>query len=319
MQNYGKKTRLRVDICNTCLRFVSLLLIVVFCFGCSKKDAHVTQNVVLRVGTDVLTLDEIQKQVPLEKYSTLTREQVANYVQVWLEKELLVQEAYRTGLDKHPDLPAVLKQAERDFLVNLLIDSVYSKDVYVPEQEMINYYERNKENYDRSENEIHTLCILVDDEKVAYEARRRILRGEDFEQVAKEVSIDYARRNRIDMGYFKPSEVVPEIARHVFDYKVGSVTSVIKSDFGYHIFKILDRRNSHTVKDYEEVKDEIRNNIIADRKTERYQNYITSLKSNVEIVSNYGLLNQLFNDDKPPQQIQKVPPVAESNMEHSND
>ena len=225
------------------------------------------------------------------------------------------------GLDKNSRLADVLKQAEREFLVNQMLDSLYKTELYIPEQEMINYYERNKENYIRGTREIRALTILVEDKNEANQIRRRVLRGENFEDVARELSLDYQRKNRIDMGYFSPGDVVPEIARKLFsnNYKIGSVTYPIKSDFGWHLFKIVDIRMPNKIREYEEVKEEIRTNIQAERKKQVYQNYITSLKSTVEIETNYKLLNKLIKTEQIISPEQMATSDSTTNMESSND
>jgi len=187
-----------------------------------------------------------------------------------------------------------------------LLDSLIHKNVHVSEQEAFNYYEMNKDNFLRAKPEIRALHILVADENQANEARRKIVRGDDFEIVAKEISLDYEKKSRIDMGYFSPDDVVPEIARSIFSWRVGSITRPIQSEFGYHIFKILDQKEANTLREFDDVKDLIMDRILAKKKEELYKDLITSLKSKIEVKTNFDYLKEMYRDSS---KIQQSTPI----------
>ena len=273
-----------------------VLFLTIFTLVSCEKETESNKKVIVQVGNQELSVEDLKDVIPQKQDELVTQEQVQNYIQRWIDNELIYQEALRQGMNESAELERVLRRAEKEYLINELLDSLMTKSINIPEQEIINYYEMNKDNFIRGKTEIKVLHILVSESGEANELRRRILRGEDFEEVAREASIDYKRKNRIDLGYFSSDDVVPEIASSLFRWRVGSVTRPIKSEFGYHIFKILDKKEPNTLKDYEEVKDEIVERLLAKRKEEIYKDYITNLKSKVEIKTNYDYLKAFFKD-----------------------
>jgi peptidyl-prolyl cis-trans isomerase C len=275
----------------------TVLIFFLFLIACGSNKEPVPQKVIIQVGEEKLTIEQLKQDIPLSPENKMTREQVLNYIQRWVENELIAKEAYNIGLDRNPEVEKVLQKAEKEYLVNKLLDSLVTDNIYIPEQDLINYYEREKDSYIRGHQEIRAMSILVADLNEANAIRARLLRKEDFETVAKEVSLDYEKKKRIDLGYFSPEDVVPEVARRVFSWKVGSITKPIRSEFGYHIFKIMDRKLANSVREFDEVKEDICKILIAEKKREIYQRYITNLKSKVTIKSNYNVLNELFQNN----------------------
>ena len=217
------------------LKLILTLFIIIISLVSCESEKKKQEKVIIKIGDEVLTLGMLKNVIPPHQKKFLTHEQIQNYIQMWIDNELLYQEALRLGMNKNRELDQILKKAERDFLIDRLLDSLLTVNISISEQEIINYYEMNKDNFIRAKPEIKALHILVSSEEQANQIRRRIIRGDDFEEVAKEASLDYLRRKRIDMGYFSPDDVVPEIASSVFRWRVGSVTRPIKSEFGYHI------------------------------------------------------------------------------------
>ncbi len=275
---------------------VLMLLLITFSILSCEKEIESEKKVIVQVGRQELSVEDLEDVIPQKHDELVTQEQIQNYIQRWIDNELIYQEALRLGMNKSADLSSVLRRAEKEYLINRLLDSLMTAKIDFQEQEIINYYEMNKDNFIRGKTEINVLHILVSEISEANELRTRIMRGQDFEELAREASLDYKRKKRIDLGYFSSDDVVPAIASSLFKWRVGSVTRPIKSEFGYHIFKIKDKREPNTLKEYEEVKDEIVERLLAKRKEEMYKDYITSLKSKVEIKTNYDYLKAFFND-----------------------
>ena len=277
------------------------IMVLGFCWltilcSCGEKRAE-SKKVVVRVRNEELTLDMLKEMIPLDNPNTLSYEQVQNYIQRWIEQELMYQEAVNLGLKKNDvELNKILRQAEKNYLVDSLLDSLLTADVPITEDEVLEYYEKNKDNFLSERMEIRALHILVDDINTAREVRRRLVNGEDFESVAKEVSLDYQRHQRIDLGYFASENIIPEIGNLLFRQGKGALTQPLSSQFGYHIFKILDKRNPNTQRELEEVKDEINARLLATKRNEIYTDFIADIKNKVDVKTNFEYLRDLFAD-----------------------
>ncbi len=94
-----------------------------------------------------------------------------------------------------------------------------------------------------TQDEVAARHILVDSEEKAKELRAKIMGGADFAEVAKENSTDPGSKDQGGLlGYFTKGQMVPEFDNAVFKMIKGQVSEPIKTNFGWHIIKLEDRR-----------------------------------------------------------------------------
>jgi len=109
----------------------------------------------------------------------------------------------------------------------------------------------------KPETEIRASHILVETEDQAKDIVKRIKAGEDFAKLATELSKDPGSGQQGgDLGFFTKERMVPEFSTAAFALAPGQVSDPVKSQFGYHVIKLVDKREK-PVPTYEEVKDQI--------------------------------------------------------------
>lgn len=264
--------------------------------GCHSPEKKKDDKVIVSVGEGNLTLDELLDAVPASMKSRISKEQINNYIQQWIEMELIYRESLRSGLDKDENILKELEDAKREILVRHYLDQHLSDDEAVTDAEALDYYNENKDSYKLEDDEIRAFHILVATSNEANTAYQRINRGEDFETVAREVSLDFEENNRIDLGYFNREEIVPELSARVFSSRIGSTTRPLQSDFGYHIFKILDRKQKGSYQDFENVKDQIMARLKSIKRNEQYTDLILRLRNKTNYNVNVEPLKEFFKD-----------------------
>ncbi|MCK4717117.1 MAG: peptidyl-prolyl cis-trans isomerase [Thermoplasmata archaeon] len=84
--------------------------------------------------------------------------------------------------------------------------------------------------------------ILVDNEKKANEIYEKIMGGTDFAKMAKLHSSCPSKRNGGDLGLFGKGQMVREFEGAAFSMQVGEVSKPIKTQFGWHIIKVTDKK-----------------------------------------------------------------------------
>lgn len=137
----------------------------------------------------------------------------------------------------------------------------------VPEEEVRAFYERTKQGYISKEAAVNVRHILVswgkdasnDEQKKAREkieqARKRILEGEDFVEVAKKFSEDKSAYYGGHLGYIKLGYMPPEFDKAAFSLKPGEISEIVKTKHGYHLLTVMDIRPKGTTKKYESLRD----------------------------------------------------------------
>lgn len=144
------------------------------------------------------------------------------------------------------------EQFKKTLKVALLQEKAAAKDIKVTEKEMKDYYKNLKP-------EIKASHILVEDEKTAKEVLAKLDKGAKFEALAKEYSKDTGSAEKGgDLGWFGAGKMVPEFEEAAYKLKVGEISNPVKSQFGYHIIKLTDKKK---LKSYDEMKEEIKSEV----------------------------------------------------------
>ena len=71
----------------------------------------------------------------------------------------------------------------------------------------------------------------------------RLNKGEKFEDLAKQYSLDGSKDYGGDLGYFSAGEMVSEFSKAAFALKPGELSKPVKTDYGWHIIKLEDRKD----------------------------------------------------------------------------
>jgi peptidyl-prolyl cis-trans isomerase C len=169
-----------------------------------------------------------------------------------IDGQLVVQKATADKLDQTPDFTEKLGYLHDKALMEVMLGDV-AKAATTDENLHKTYDEAAKAQ--KPETEIHARHILVATEADAQAALKRVKGGEDFAKVAKDVSKDPGSEGG-DLGWFTKDRMVPEFADAAFKLDKGQVSDPVKSQFGWHIIQVEDKRQK-TFPPFDEVKDQI--------------------------------------------------------------
>ena len=134
---------------------------------------------------------------------------------------------------------------KRALKLNMLQEKAAIADIKVTEKEL-------KEAYNNAKPEIKARHILVADEKTAKEVTAKLDKGEDFAKLAKEYSTDTGSAQKGgDLGWFGAGKMVAEFEDAAYKLKKNEISEPIKSQFGYHIIQLLDKKDKEP---YEKMK-----------------------------------------------------------------
>jgi peptidyl-prolyl cis-trans isomerase SurA len=108
------------------------------------------------------------------------------------------------------------------------------------------------------------------------EIKQRIDKGADFAEQAKLYSEDGSAPQGGDLGWLSPGETVPEFEGPMDALKVGQISGLVQSGFGWHLIQVLERRNTDV--SVEQKRQQARNSIRAFRSDEAYQDWLRQLR-----------------------------------------
>jgi peptidyl-prolyl cis-trans isomerase C len=93
------------------------------------------------------------------------------------------------------------------------------------------------------EQEVHARHILVETEDEAKAIKAELDKGADFAELAKKKSKDPGASDGGDLGFFTKEQMVPEFSEVAFKLEPGKISDPVKSQFGWHIIKVEEKRN----------------------------------------------------------------------------
>ena len=201
--------------------------------------------VLLEIGNEKIPLSEFKAIYEKNNNNpSYAEKDLRDYMDLFIKFKLKVHEARELGLDTLPQLKKELAGYRKQLAQPYLNDKEVTDKLI-------------KEAYERMKYEIRASHILVKvpqdalpkDTLAAYKkimaARKRIIKGEPFEKVAKEVSEDeYVKQTGGDLGYFSALYMVYPFENAAYNTNVGEVSMPVRTQFGYHLVKVTDKRPS---------------------------------------------------------------------------
>jgi parvulin-like peptidyl-prolyl isomerase len=190
-------------------------------------------------------------------------------------------------------LEAYKKQIEKSLQRQKLINWSVKVDEKAGEKELREFYQKNISRYRTNETYRPGQILFVIPKGATPEEIREIRRkcqkvldkikkGEDFGEMALLYSQDASNRDRGDLGFFKKGELLPVFEREALRLKVGEVSGIIRTEFGFHIIKLLDRKGMDPLP-FEEVIERVKADYYEGEMEKAFRQFLVTLKEKAVI------------------------------------
>lgn len=260
-------------------------------YGYEFFDSGTGAGYLPTVKTDVLN-EVVQQQVFEDKAKELgliddenaimeeAKDQMNDYIDALSNKD-----GFNNALDKYGlTNDDFLTYFRHNVIQNKLYDET-TKDVTVTDDEIKKYYDENPYEFTEEENTMNLSHILVSTEDEAKVVIDRINGGESFEAVAKAVSKDTetAEKGGLlgDVTYVN-SGLVQEFTDAAIKLKAGEISKPVKTTYGWHVIK-CNSKEEYPEKAFDEVKEDIKTNLLSDKKNEAFNNNYNKWKEAAKV------------------------------------
>jgi peptidyl-prolyl cis-trans isomerase C len=293
---------------------ISLFAFLILSFslwGCDQWGGALPENVLARINEEEITFDEFDrefKEAILEPGRDSRGENLGSlkraYLDQVIERKILAQEARQLRIKiSEEELNQIIVEIRKDYPgegfgeklslkgmtldqwkglleEKLLAEKMMRENIRyrgkIDDKEALQYYETHRSSF-HLEQRVRVRQIIVADGEEAIQILKRLKKGEEFGKLAREKSMGPEKVEGGDLGYFSPGERPAEFDP-VFKMEVGTLSEVIKSPYGYHIFKLEERMGPREIS-FEEVRLIISQELRKKKGEEEYQRWLKGLKN----------------------------------------
>ena len=291
--------------------------------GCEPSmEQEIPSPILATVNQDAITLEDFNMLLRgpaflsdgIERFQP-PRELIQNLVDELIERHLLLQEAHRQQLtisnseyeeavkrikedytqqefeslfkEKGIHLVDWGKKLREDLLIKKILSLNIDQKIMIPEEKAKKYYKAHTQDFMVPER-VKAKHIVAAKEEGAKKIHHMVLQGASFETLAKEKSLSPDAEQGGDLGLFTKGEM-PEAFDVVFSLKESAISPIVKTPYGFHIFKVEKIFPSRTLS-YREVRPQIQDILFQEKREALYQEWIKDLKSASSIKLNLSVL-----------------------------
>lgn len=233
-------------------RILLLLLVACVAAGCKRKPS-VPPDVVARVGERMITLADFKRYLERNtgtELAQLNPEVASALLDQYVEEIVLSEYAATHGIEVPAEKIAAAVRNEAGSTVIEKRDEMRRQQlindlaVKIPEpspDQISAYYDQHAAEF-RTGEALRVRQILVQDEKLAGDIREQLKKGADFGELSAEHSTAPNAKKGGEIGYVSRGDLPQMFEDEIFRLGPGEVSSVIRTDQSFHIFRVDERR-----------------------------------------------------------------------------
>ena len=233
--------------------------------------------------------DKLIEQEAKRSGVRVTAKEIESALEEVRQRNNATQEDIEKALEKEGmKLDGLKKQIEKRIQRMKILQWAVKTEAKGGEKELIDFYQKNINRYRSIEvyRPRHILFIVPkgatpeqvqEAKKKCQKVLEKINKGEDFGEMALLYSEDMTAKDRGDLGYFKKGELLTSFEREALRLKVGEVSGIVRTDFGFHIIKLTDRKGGGSVP-VEEVKEKVWQDYQENEAEKAFKQFISNLR-----------------------------------------
>jgi peptidyl-prolyl cis-trans isomerase C len=203
------------------------------------------------------------------------------FVENLVMNDLLFEEGKQAGFEKDAEVERQVNDLRKRLVIQRVMRQ-YQTPPTITDEQVRAYYDQNANLY--STTQIRASHILVKDEETAKQLLAEIKADPNkFADLAREKSTDTSSAKKGgDLGTFGQGRMVPDFERVAFKLKVGEISEPVKTQYGYHIITVTERKEGEP-KPFDQVKEQIRATLRNQGLQQQVQGHFDELKKKADL------------------------------------
>ena len=265
--------------------------------GCGKESGNAKNSgpPVLKINDWSYSAADMEKEIgqQLRQASQMqpffaSKEGQKQFLDRVTRRELLVQEAEKRKMSETPEVAEQVANLRRELMIRALVQDEIGNKVKVEEKDVEEYFKAHPDEF--SGDTVHLRHIVLQNEDEAKDIKARLTKNESFDDLAKKYSKDSATAAKGgDLGFLSREQVLPEFARVAFSLKPGEVSDPVKTPFGFHVIKLMERKKGQPAS-LDQVKGQLQRRLTEERQSQRFQAWLKELEAGAKITKDESLL-----------------------------
>ena len=255
----------------------------------NDQDLATAKNRILESLIDAEVLYQESQKEGVKVDDRAVNEQIEK-----MKKRFSDETKYKKAIERmHVSEKEFRTEIQRALAIKKLLDTNMRQKITVTEEESKKYYNDNQNLFKEPEqvkaSQIWIKATPKDEESKKNQAlkkiemvQKKIQQGEDFGILAKTYSEGPSAQHKGDLGYVKRGQMAKPFEDAVFALNVGEVSGIVKTQFGYHLIKVIDKKPARTTP-YKEVQPMIEQHLKKEKEKTEIQGYIENLKKSAKI------------------------------------
>ncbi len=265
--------------------------------ACGREGGGKAQGpTVLKVNDWAYTAADLEKDIGQElrraprelQHFFASKDGQKQFLDRVVRRELLMQEAEKRKLGDQAEVAEQVANLRRELMIRALVQEEIAGKIKVEDKDVQDYFAAHPDEF--SGDTVRLRHILVQTEGEAKEIQARLAKNEAFEELAKKFSRDTNSAPKGgDLGYLGREQMLPDFARAAFALKPNEVSDVVKTPFGFHLIKLVDRKKGEPLA-FDQVKGQLQRRLTDERQSQRFQTWIKELEAGAKITRDESLL-----------------------------
>ena len=234
---------------SNCLKILLIIFVIYLPLsGCGKSSGSLPENVLAKVGSEELTIEKAMSEVPSFLLKQDSARVLEKYRDQWAENKIIENEAYKNRVHLSEEYELRLESLKKELLKDLykeMLIAQFGDQFRVSRDEAQNYYQANKEQFVLNEKHVRYRHLSTRTRTEAAEARRALLNGESWENVANKYSLNPEIQLKNAQRLYPISMAGGDIEilnRYLKVIGLSEISPIARSGNGFHFVQLLEEK-----------------------------------------------------------------------------
>jgi parvulin-like peptidyl-prolyl isomerase len=224
---------------------------------------------------------ELQYQDAKTRDIKIDKEKITQQIEKF-KKRFKSSKEYKKALETQGVSEEQLRaKVEKELLAQAAFNRAVTEKAKISDEAVKEYYDKNASRFKQPES-VKLRLISTKEEQKARDISAKLKEGDDFADLASNLSEDSYRVRGGDVGYMHKGRMLPEIDEAAFKMKAGEVSEPIKADDSWFIIKVEDRKPEHQMS-FNEIKGRLKKELEAEKVNELRKKWIDDLRAKAKI------------------------------------